>query len=301
MLSEFSLIDRFFARRAAARVRRRTRAARSASATTARCSRRAPAKCWRYRRTCWSKAATFSPMSIPQALGHKALAVNLSDLAAMGAKPRAFTLALVLAEAPTKRWLAAFSDGLFALAERYGCELIGGDTTGGPLNLCITVFGERAAARGAAPRRRATGRRHLGIRHARRRARRPRRAARRMVARMTSDDCDLSVAPSNARSRASRSASRCAASRTRRSTSPTASPATCCTSWSARTCEPRSTSTPCRARPRCARLAARGPAALHARRRRRLRAVLHRAGRGARRSRTARRARWACRSPASVQ
>ena len=77
----------------------------------------------------------------PAALGHKALAVNLSDLAACGAKPLAFTLALAL---PTvdEAWLAGFSRGLFALADLHGCELIGGDTTQGPLNICITVFGE---------------------------------------------------------------------------------------------------------------------------------------------------------------
>ena len=77
----------------------------------------------------------------PAALGHKALAVNLSDLAACGAKPIAFTLALALPEV-NERWLAAFSQGLFALADAHGCELVGGDTTRGPLNICITVFGE---------------------------------------------------------------------------------------------------------------------------------------------------------------
>lgn len=77
----------------------------------------------------------------PYLLGHKSLAVNLSDLAAMGAKPLAFTLALSLPEAnPT--WLAAFSQGLFALANAHQCRLIGGDTTKGPLNICITIFGE---------------------------------------------------------------------------------------------------------------------------------------------------------------
>ena len=79
-------------------------------------------------------------------LGHKSLAVNLSDLAAMGAKPVAFTLALALPEA-RRDWLAAFSEGLFALADEHGCELIGGDTTKGPLNICITVFGELAPGR----------------------------------------------------------------------------------------------------------------------------------------------------------
>ncbi|MFM2088288.1 MAG: hypothetical protein RLZZ237_3157 [Pseudomonadota bacterium] len=76
-------------------------------------------------------------------LGHKSLAVNLSDLAAMGARPVAFTLALSLPQAE-RHWLAGFADGLFALADEHGCELIGGDTTKGPLNICITVFGELA-------------------------------------------------------------------------------------------------------------------------------------------------------------
>ena len=77
----------------------------------------------------------------PQALGHKALAVNLSDLAACGAEPLAFTLALALPQADDA-WLAGFARGLFALADAHGCELVGGDTTRGPLNICITVFGE---------------------------------------------------------------------------------------------------------------------------------------------------------------
>ena len=77
----------------------------------------------------------------PAALGHKALAVNLSDLAACGAKPLAFTLALALPRVD-EAWLASFSRGLFALADLHGCELVGGDTTKGPLNICITVFGE---------------------------------------------------------------------------------------------------------------------------------------------------------------
>lgn len=77
----------------------------------------------------------------PATLGHKALAVNLSDLAACGAKPLAFTLALAL-PAIDEAWLSAFSSGLFELADLHHCELIGGDTTQGPLNICITVFGE---------------------------------------------------------------------------------------------------------------------------------------------------------------
>ncbi|XVJ71702.1 MAG: thiamine-phosphate kinase [Rhizobacter sp.] len=79
----------------------------------------------------------------PARLGHKALAVNLSDLAACGARPAAFTLALSLPRADPE-FLEGFSRGLWALAETEGCELIGGDTTQGPLNVCITVFGEVA-------------------------------------------------------------------------------------------------------------------------------------------------------------
>ena len=77
----------------------------------------------------------------PFKLGHKALAVNLSDLAACAAKPLAFTLALALPRVD-EAWLAPFSRGMFALADAHSCELIGGDTTRGPLNICITVFGE---------------------------------------------------------------------------------------------------------------------------------------------------------------
>lgn len=89
----------------------------------------------------------------PFQLGHKCLAVNLSDLAAMGAQPIAFTLALSLPEARAE-WLEPFAQGLFHLADRHACELIGGDTTRGPLNICITVFGdvpsEQALRRSAA-------------------------------------------------------------------------------------------------------------------------------------------------------
>ncbi|MDB5817463.1 MAG: thiamine-phosphate kinase [Rhizobacter sp.] len=80
----------------------------------------------------------------PDRLGHKALAVNLSDLAAVGAQPIAFTLALAL-PLVDETFLRGFSQGLFRLAEAHRCELIGGDTTRGPLNICITVFGETPA------------------------------------------------------------------------------------------------------------------------------------------------------------
>ena len=88
----------------------------------------------------------FFPDADPASLGHKALAVNLSDLAAMGARPLGFTLALSLPQADDA-WLAAFARGLFALADAHACPLVGGDTTRGPLNICITVFGEVSPGR----------------------------------------------------------------------------------------------------------------------------------------------------------
>jgi thiamine-monophosphate kinase len=83
----------------------------------------------------------FFPDADPFLLGHKTLAVNLSDMAAMGATPRWATLAMALPEL-SETWLGKFSAGFFALAQQYGVELIGGDTTRGPLNLCVTIFGE---------------------------------------------------------------------------------------------------------------------------------------------------------------
>jgi thiamine-monophosphate kinase len=77
----------------------------------------------------------------PVHLGHKALAVNLSDLAACGATPQAFLLSLSMPRAD-ETWLAGFSKGLLALADAHSCELIGGDTTQGPLNIAITVLGD---------------------------------------------------------------------------------------------------------------------------------------------------------------
>jgi thiamine-monophosphate kinase len=77
----------------------------------------------------------------PYLLGHKTIAVNLSDMAAMGANPRWATLALSLPN-QDEAWLGKFSAGFFALAQQHGVELIGGDTTSGPLNLCVTIMGE---------------------------------------------------------------------------------------------------------------------------------------------------------------
>ncbi|AEG94713.1 thiamine-phosphate kinase [Ramlibacter tataouinensis] len=132
-MGEFQLIDRYFKRRAL----------RSPLGVGDDCALLAPAP--------GMQLAVSSDMLLeghhflatvdPVRLGHKALAVNLSDLAACGAQPLAFTLALALPQAD-ERWLEPFSRGLFALADAQGCELVGGDTTRGPLNICITVFGE---------------------------------------------------------------------------------------------------------------------------------------------------------------
>ena len=83
----------------------------------------------------------FLPTVPPFRLGHKALAVNLSDLAACGAEPLAVTLALALPRID-QPWLGEFASGLYALADAHGIELVGGDTTAGPLNICITVIGQ---------------------------------------------------------------------------------------------------------------------------------------------------------------
>ncbi|MGQ7936441.1 thiamine-phosphate kinase [Paraburkholderia sp. D1E] len=139
MLSEFSLIDRFFARRATTAASRATDGTLGIGDDCALLAPR-PGEMLAISTDMLVEGRHFFPNVDPEALGHKALAVNLSDLAAMGAEPQAFTLAFSLPTAD-EAWLAAFSEGLFALAERYGCDLIGGDTTGGPLNLCITVFG----------------------------------------------------------------------------------------------------------------------------------------------------------------
>ncbi|UJP02592.1 MAG: thiamine-phosphate kinase [Nitrosomonas sp.] len=86
----------------------------------------------------------------PYRLGYKSLAVNLSDMAAMGAKPRWALLALTLPEELVNQdtaWLAEFSQGFFALADQHDVELIGGDTTAGPLNIGIQIIGEVAAGK----------------------------------------------------------------------------------------------------------------------------------------------------------
>ncbi|RLA24636.1 MAG: thiamine-phosphate kinase [Gammaproteobacteria bacterium] len=82
----------------------------------------------------------FLPRTDPGSLGHKALAVNLSDLAAMGAEPKWVFLSLTLPNTD-ENWLEAFSSSFLSLADRYSIELVGGDTTRGPLSLSVTVLG----------------------------------------------------------------------------------------------------------------------------------------------------------------
>ena len=134
MLSEFDLIKQFF---------RRDRPGRAALGIGDDCALLVPAP---GRQLAVSmdmlvEDRHFFAGADPFMLGHKSLAVNLSDLAAMGARPNAFTLALALPRADPV-WLGGFSRGLFALADQFDCELVGGDTTKGPLNICITVFGD---------------------------------------------------------------------------------------------------------------------------------------------------------------
>lgn len=92
----------------------------------------------------------FLPDVEPSSLGHKALAVNLSDLAAMGARPRWALLAIAVPKADDA-WLSAFAEGFHDLCRRHGVTLIGGDTTRGPLAITVTALGEVAS--GSALRR----------------------------------------------------------------------------------------------------------------------------------------------------
>lgn len=86
----------------------------------------------------------FLPDTDPRNLGWKTLAVNISDLAAMAARPRWATLALALPEVD-ETWLAAFAAGFFDCATAFGVELVGGDTTRGPLTVTVTILGEAPA------------------------------------------------------------------------------------------------------------------------------------------------------------
>jgi thiamine-monophosphate kinase len=180
---EFSLIDRYF-----------TRPARSAALGVGDdCALLVPAPGMELAVTSdmLVSGTHFLPATDPERLGWKTLAVNLSDLAAMGARPRWVTLALSL---PTidEAWLTAFAQGFFACADAFGVELVGGDTTRGPLTLCVTALGE--VPRGQALRRDgarvgddvwisgAVGLAALGLRHLLGHARLPAPLAQRCVA-----------------------------------------------------------------------------------------------------------------------
>lgn len=143
-LGEFALIERFFARPA-------RRAARGSGPAAERIALGVGDDCALLRVDAGQQLAVSSDMLVegrhflptvaPDKLGHKALAVNLSDLAACGAEPLAFTLAIAMPRADA-RFLEPFAHGLLALADAHGIELVGGDTTAGPLNICVTVFGQ---------------------------------------------------------------------------------------------------------------------------------------------------------------
>lgn len=97
----------------------------------------------------------FTEQTTAHAIGYKSLAVNLSDLAAMGAKPKWFTLCLTLPE-PDNAWLSEFTRGVYDCAREFKVDLVGGDTTKGPLTVSVQVIGEQSAdsvmtRRGAAP------------------------------------------------------------------------------------------------------------------------------------------------------
>lgn len=136
MLSEFELISRYFTRPMSADSRAALGVGDDCALLTP-----APGMQLAVSTDMLVEGRHFFPHADPFALGHKCLAVNLSDLAAMGARPIAFLLALALPEAH-EQWLAPFSEGLLRLADEHGCELIGGDTTRGPLTISITVMGE---------------------------------------------------------------------------------------------------------------------------------------------------------------
>jgi len=108
-----------------------------------------PGEQWAVSTDTLAESVHFLPTVDPAALGHKALAVNLSDLAACGAEPRCFFLALALPKVD-EAWLAALSGGMFALADAHRCVLAGGDTTRSPQGVTITVTVMGSVPRGQA-------------------------------------------------------------------------------------------------------------------------------------------------------
>lgn len=138
MLSEFALIDRYF--------RRPTRQTVCGVGDDGALVRPSPG-CELVVSTDMLVAGThFLPEAAPTDLGWKVLAVNVSDMAAMGAQPRWALLAAALPDAD-EAWIARFAGGFFACAEEFGIDVIGGDTTKGPFNFCVTLFGELPAGK----------------------------------------------------------------------------------------------------------------------------------------------------------
>ena len=171
MPSEFALIDRYF--------RRPTRHTRLGVGDDGAIVRPMPGMELVVSTDMLVSGTHFLADADPENLGWKTLAVNVSDMAAMGAQPRWALLAAAL-PAATESWISRFATGFFACAETFGVDVIGGDTTRGPRNFCVTIFGEvpegrallRSGARpgdeiwvSGAPGRAALGLAHLQGRH----------------------------------------------------------------------------------------------------------------------------------------
>ncbi|MFO7579512.1 MAG: thiamine-phosphate kinase [Nitrosomonas halophila] len=141
MNSEFDIIRRYFSR-----APKHALLGVGDDAALVACS---PGKDWAISTDTLVAGRHFFPDVAPDKLAYKALAVNLSDMAAMGAAPRWVTLSLTLTEALAQNddWLKGFASGFFALADLYQVELIGGDTTGGPLNIGVQIIGEIPAGK----------------------------------------------------------------------------------------------------------------------------------------------------------
>jgi thiamine-monophosphate kinase len=141
-LSEFELIDRFFRDCGARRTDVRLGVGDDAAVLECPTDRQLVAAT-----DSIVEGVHFPAGSSPESIGHRALAVNLSDLAAMGAEPAWALLALTMSRAD-EQWLREFSGGLCALAREHGVALVGGDTTSGPLSVTVHVLGfvERATA-----------------------------------------------------------------------------------------------------------------------------------------------------------
>lgn len=135
-MDEVGIIDRFFARRGM-----RRRDVPLGIGDDAAVVRAAAGQEWVVAMDVLNNGVHFPESTDPVSVGHKALAVNLSDVAAMGATPAWTTLGLTLPDVD-EQWLAGFSEGFLELADRFDVQLIGGDTTRGPLSLAVQVIGE---------------------------------------------------------------------------------------------------------------------------------------------------------------